>query len=586
MRFVPVAGPPATVILFETERPVVLGRSSQAEVQLSDQVVSRRHAQVQRRAGEWVLTDLDSRHGTFVNGVRLSPSEPTPIQNDDRVRIGPWTFRVRIGAAHDGSSLSIADDRASSLALVQRVGDRELAIRAEARLDLLVEAAARIAGATDEHQMASAALEALVSATGFPRGAVLRLSGGGEGVEVIAHRGATPGTQAVGESGVGLGVTIGSRAGEQPDLLSGPGSGSIGGAETGPAISGDMFSRSLLEAASAGNVVRIGESAGPQLGQSIMSLGIEQAICAPIMVDGQADAFIYLDARGRDAQARVQGDAPAFCSAVAKICSLSLGNLQRHKLQARQKQLEADLKAARRAQLLISPPASGVHGSAAWATLSRPGRFVAGDLMDVVPLPDGRLAVLLGDVSGKGMGTALLMVTAQTRLSGLLRSGAELGPAVTEVNRFIAEFSTRSQKELEEAAMFVSLACAVINPGRTEAALVDAGHGFCVVVEAGKGPSRIVCEGGLPLGVDGSCVFTPETIALTPGSRLVLFSDGVVEQPGQGEGAEQFGFERTLAALAGSVDAAGDVGVLLDHLRLHAGGEVFADDVSVLSVRV
>lgn len=569
MRLVPVAGPPASVIVFETERPVVLGRSSQAEIQLSDQVVSRRHAQVQRRAGEWVLTDLDSRHGTFVNGVRLAPSEPTPVQNDDRVRVGPWTFRVRIGSTPDGSSLSIMDDRESGLSRVQRVGDRELAIRAEARLDLLVEAAARIAGATDEQQMASAALEALVSATGFPRGAVLRFSGAE--VEVIAHRGATP---------AGMGATMMS-----PVTALGIDSGRGATLETGPAISGDMFSRSLLEAAAAGAVVRIGGDASPQLGQSIMSLGIEQAICAPIMVDGQADAFIYLDARGRDAQAKVQGDAPAFCSAVAKICALSLGNLQRHKLQARQKQLESDLKAARRAQLLISPAPTGTHGGAAWATLSRPGRFVAGDLMDVVPLADGRLAALLGDVSGKGVGTALLMVTAQTRLSGLLRSGAELGAAVTEVSRFIAEFSERSQKQLAEAAMFVSLVCAVVDPVKQEAMIVDAGHGYAAVVRPG-GAERVTCEGGLPLGVDGSYTFVPERLPLPSGSRLVLFSDGVVEQAGTGEGAEQFGFDRTLGVLGRSGDVGADVAALLEALRGHAGGETFGDDVSVLSVRV
>ncbi len=565
MRLVPVAGPPASVIVFETERPVILGRSSQADIQLSDQVVSRRHAQVQRRAGEWVITDLDSRHGSFVNGVRLVPSEPTPVQADDRIRIGPWTFRVRIGTTPEGSSLSIADDRASGYSRVQRVGDRELAIRAEAQLDLLVEAAARIAGATDELQMASAALEALVSATGFPRGAVLRFAE--ERVEVIAHRGAT----SSGPAGMTMGVTAG------PDPM-------VTGLDTGPAITGEMFSRSLLEAAAAGAVVRIGGGDSPQLGQSIMSLGIEQAICAPIMVDGQADAFIYLDARGRDSQARVQAEAAAFCSAVAKICALSLGNLQRHKLQARQKQLESDLKAARRAQLLISPPATGVHCGATWATLSRPGRFVAGDLMDVIPLPNQKLAVLLGDVSGKGVGTALLMVTAQTRLAGLLRAGTDLNAAVNDVNRFIADYSERSQKMLAEAMLFVSLIAAVIDPVKQEAMLIDAGHGYAASVKGGQA-ERINCEGGLPLGVDGKFTFAAERIPLPSGSRLVLFSDGVAEQPGTGEGAEQFGFERTLAALSRAPDPAGDVSQLLAALRGHAGGETFADDVSVLSIR-
>lgn len=559
LRLVPAAGPPAGAVVVQPGQPLVLGRSSQSDVQLPDQVVSRRHAQLTRRNDEWLITDLDSRHGTFVNGVRLTPGEPTPVQQDDRVRIGPWTFRVRTDELSPATSFSLGPDAGAGATRVQRIGDRELALSAEARLDALIEAAARIAAAEGEREIAAAALDAVLGVTGFPRGAILRTSATQDSVDVIAFRAESP----VAPAGIG----------GMPTLTAPP----TGVPATAPAP--EMFSRSLIAAAAQGSVVRL-EDAGA-LGHSIMSLDIQRALCAPIMVDGVADAYIYLDARGDEAARRVRNDAAAFCSAIAKICSLSLGNLHRHRLAARQKHLEADLRAARRAQLMICPEPTGAHGPLRWAARARPGRFVAGDLMDAVPLPDGRLAAILGDVSGKGAGTGLLMVTAQTRLAALLRSGAPLGEAVGEVNRFLARCADRTVRELQETGLFVSLACAIIS--HDSAQLIDAGHGYIAMWHRGLA-SRVRCEGGPPLGVIADADYAVESIPFTPGSRLVLFSDGVVEQPGKGENADQFGFDRTLAALTASARAEDDVDTLFHALTEHAGADAFADDVSILSV--
>src|SRR5262249_53662012 len=124
----------------------------------------------------------------------------------------------------------------------------------------------------------------------------------------------------------------------------------------GGKTSGNEFpavSRSLIQAASDGQVVRLEESNVPNYGQSVVQLGIQAAICAPVMIDGGAAAFLYLDARRYEARAGVgaaaaplagapiiEPDAPAFCQAVSRICALALANLNRLELARRQKQLE------------------------------------------------------------------------------------------------------------------------------------------------------------------------------------------------------------------------------------------------------
>jgi phosphoserine phosphatase RsbU/P len=571
----PIQGPVVPPIICPPEKPVVLGRSSQADVQLSDQVVSRQHCKIENRGETWLITDLDSRHGTYINGIRLNVNEQTPLHMGDRVRLGPWTFRAMSGDGGEGGFLAISDDRDTGSSKVQEVSPQELSIRAEARLDLLIEASAAISAARNEEELANATLGALVSATGFPRAALLRLGGdSGNQVQIIGYRG--PG------------------AANASTLINAPlpAAGTLGAmGQGGPAplsskATPDMFSRSLLLAAAAGQVVRLGDNASPMLGHSIMHLGIHSALCAPVIVDSAPDAFIYLDARGKDSLGSIQPDAAAFCSAVARICAMALGNIQRRKLEDRQRELERDLKAARRAQLLITPAPKGTHGLFTWAMHSQPGRYVAGDLVDFIPLDDGRLAVLLGDVSGKGVGTALLMASAQSHLSALLRAGHDPAASVSAANRFVASYSDRQITETTGGSMFISLWCGVFDPVRRLVDFVDAGHGYVMSRDPSGRVQRVESAGGPVMGVSADVEYRNESAPIPAGTRFIVFSDGVAEQGGVIDASVQFGWSRLHQCLAPAAHADGDVGSMLQALREHAGGNVFGDDVTIASIAV
>ena len=107
IRFEPIAGPPTEAIVMLSSKPWVIGRQSTADSVLNDNSVSRRHAFVTHKADTWLLSDLESRHGTFVNGIKLGPGESSPIHDGDLVRIGPWTFRV--GGPTHGTRVSASD---------------------------------------------------------------------------------------------------------------------------------------------------------------------------------------------------------------------------------------------------------------------------------------------------------------------------------------------------------------------------------------------------------------------------------------------------------------------------------------------
>lgn len=535
-------------------KPVLVGRSSICDVRLPDDsnTLSRRHAQLGRAGDQWLVTDLSSRHGTFLNGVRLPPEESHTLEHGDVLRVGPWSFLVRTSFDEGRPRTSVAtnDDVGEAELRVEKVPDRELSLRAQHRLDLLLECAASIAGATSELALAQAVLEAAVRGTAFPRAALARSVGAGERVEIIGVMDTTLGPEAP--------------------------------STTAPSFT---LSRSLLRAAQVEKgLVRLDSATAAErnMGQSVLSLGIHTAFCAPVLVGGEAAAFLYLDARR--AERPIEPDAAGFCQAIGRLAGLALANLKRVELEQRQRLLEADLNAARAAQRLIMPHTAGVFPAVStaadppgaqrhfkYAMQSVPGRLVAGDLFDVFPLASGKLGFFIGDVSGKGVGAALLMATAQAHLSALLRQTGDPAASLGALGALLAGRVLPGQ--------FVTILAGVIDPTIDSGALVlvDAGHGHAALCapsdESGHClAAPLVTTGGPPVGVDAEIRYRNETVRFVPGSRLVLYSDGLCEQVSPL--GEQFGVDRVMEILTNSARPADDVNRLFAALSAFAFPEL------------
>lgn len=533
MILVPIGDASLQPYTVSTAKPTLLGRQSHCDIQLPDQSVSREHCSIECRRGGWFVSDRTSRQGTLLNGAKLEPGRPTPLDHGDLIGIARWSFRVQLGSVAPMPMPGTTFRMAESEGRVQTVRSEELLSRAERQLSLVMNLAAGLHSATDEVAVAQVIVKALAEGTGYRRAAMVKPIGSSDAVTVL---------------------------------------GSIDGGRE--AAVGFPVSKSLIRAASGGEVATLTADSVLRHAVSIMTAGVRTAVCAPIIVAGNVVAFAYIDNADREAPTHTE-PAP-FIAAVAHLAGLAMAELSRRALDDRHRRLEGDLHAARHAQERLMPAPGGTIGGVRYAFRNIPGRLVAGDLADVIDLGGGRVAVFLGDVSGKGVGAAMLMAAAQTQLRAALRDEPDLAEAVSKVNR---EVVTRLA-----SGEFISLWVGVIDgPART-LCYVDAGHGYWLSrsgTEVCRGPQP-QC---MPLGISADEDYRSTTVPLAPGDRIVVFSDGVVEQHGADEG-EQFRIEGAVAALAGAADELADVGEILRALQEYAGSESLADDVTVLSVSV
>jgi serine phosphatase RsbU (regulator of sigma subunit) len=186
----------------------------------------------------------------------------------------------------------------------------------------------------------------------------------------------------------------------------------------------------------------------------------------------------------------------------------------------RDQRLDGELQAAAAIQAALLPDsASAPHGYRLdWAFL--PAREVGGDLLDLVELPGGGLAIMLADVSGKGLGAALLSGMARTAFRAALARGEDPGQCLSATGRLL-------YPDLVRTGAFLTAALVVLDPADGGVHYADAGHGHHMIL-GGDGSLRALTEGGMPLGLSADTEYRAGVEMLSPGERLVVFSDGLV----------------------------------------------------------
>jgi serine phosphatase RsbU (regulator of sigma subunit) len=163
---------------------------------------------------------------------------------------------------------------------------------------------------------------------------------------------------------------------------------------------------------------------------------------------------------------------------------------------------------------------------------------VGGDVYDYLTLPDGRLAVVLGDVTGHGVDAAADMAMAKYVFRALARDHAIPGELLAEVNEVVCSEIAPGR--------FITLVALVFDPARGEVACASAGHPAPRLVLP-DGTVEAIAARGLALGIDADQAYETVVGSLPPGAIVVVYTDGVVEARRDGE---QFGVERLDALLA------------------------------------
>jgi len=526
-----IAGPTAVDRQLNDGGRLSIGRSVGCDLCLADGSVSREHATISWADGAGTVMDLRSVGGTMVNGVRIVPGQPVAIGIGDLIAIGPWILCVRLSSEHP-SPVPTLDDTASRDLAIERIDRPAELAGAEQRLQLLIDCIAGFNSACDEQSLAAAAVHAALKGTSFRRAALLRGVSGGESesIEVLASLRRDPGS-----------------------------------------IDGFIFSRSLVREAMQGHTVALSSRRADVDERSIADIGIQTALCLPIHLAGAVTAVLYLDSRRGERAADPANT--SYCEAVARACGLALANLKRDELERRQRVMAQELAAAREAQRMLVASDIGVCGSIRFAAKMRPGLVVAGDLYDVIPLEDGRTGVVIGDVSGRGLGSGIVMAMTQAHLHSGVEMLGDPALALTKVNRFICDRL--------EGGRFVSIWIGLIAPDG-EVLYVDAGHGHARMIGAQGECKQLKSGGDIPLGIDPFRIYSPERCMLRAGERLVLYSDGILEQRSM-SGAE-FGIERLEAALRQSSNEADDAITVFAALEAFEEGAAPTDDATVVSI--
>lgn len=253
----------------------------------------------------------------------------------------------------------------------------------------------------------------------------------------------------------------------------------------------------------------------------------------------------------------------------------SFNELQ-HRTAADYAELEEELRIARHVQHQLLPDLHRIRAQFEIAAHSQPCREVGGDLFDVVDLPDGGMAVMVGDVSGKGLSAALLMSGAISLFRTELRRGGSPG-----------ELLTRMNKELFPALqgkMFITMGIGLWRPGEEAWRYASAGHLPPFLIGA-SGSKELADFGALPLGMDEEAVYETRRLAMGEGELLLFYTDGIIE--GAAENGEMFGFERFEAVLSCLADEKNGRELLADLVsRLsYSSSARYDDDKTLLLIR-
>ncbi len=219
-----------------------------------------------------------------------------------------------------------------------------------------------------------------------------------------------------------------------------------------------------------------------------------------------------------------------------------------------------EIEVARHLQRELLPEQAPKLPGWSFAHSYRTANDIGGDYYDFLPLPDGRLAVVVGDASGHGMAAGLLMAIANASLKTAVDLDPEPAAVLSLVNRALIRTGDRHS--------FMTMFFGLLDTSSGRLDFASAGHPFPYLRHA-DGRVEEVGKGTLPLGVRAKLSFTPARIALAPGELVVFYSDGIPEAISPQE--EAFGYERLRQAVASGGSAADIEKRVIADLTAHLG---------------
>jgi serine phosphatase RsbU (regulator of sigma subunit)/signal transduction protein with GAF and PtsI domain len=319
----------------------------------------------------------------------------------------------------------------------------------------------------------------------------------------------------------------------------------------------------------------------PQLSALETALGDSTPLLLPVMVRGDVAALMEMACSG--SFRRLTDRRIAILAGIADQVGVAIETDRFMQEAAEQERMKQELAVAKRIQMSFlpehCPDIPGWEIAAIW----RSAREVAGDFYDFIPQPPepgrepNRIGIAVADVADKGVPAALYAALSRTLLRTMAIAGRPPAAAVATANDLILA-DTRAE-------LFVTLFYLVLDPGSGEIAYVNAGHPPPVLVRAASGQVEELRTGGMAMGVLPDLEYEERTVRMEPGDTLVLYTDGVIEAPG--EGRTFFGRGRLAeAARAARHQTAAQMGESIEAAVAHfTAGALASDDLTLVVIR-
>jgi serine phosphatase RsbU (regulator of sigma subunit) len=533
-----------------TQTPFCIGRGAETgnHLQLSDRRISRNCAAIVSEANRFYLEDRGQRRGVFVNAEKIESRE---LQDGDIITFGledsyEVIFKNSAGAGEDSIP--------QLLTRIEHITSSEPLHASAAgglrKLNMLLEATTLLHSQLPLESVLGTMLDHAVSVTDADRGLLLEADAAGALKVHLARR-----------SG-GLRLPPESLTPSQTAIQ-------LALRQQSPVITEDLAQADMdLQAA-----------------QSIVAQRLRAVVVVPLygmlrantqesmasVKRGDFLGVLYLDSRRPAAFSKLDRQ---ILDALAADAASILDNARLVERERERQRMEQEINIARDIQQALLPrdfrefPHLAVNG------YNLPCLSVGGDYFDVFPLSSNRTAFLLADVSGKGLGAALVT----TMLKGAL-SGMTLGTAPARVINHVNNFLCSHAEVGRYATMFFGV---LDEDGHLE--FINAGHPSPFLIRRGVAEEAFT-EGSYPVGLVPEAEYTAACLKLEPGDTLVLFSDGVTEAMDREENL--FGVPRLKEILSGQTECPLDQiqKCVLDAVDNFTRGAHQADDLTLLIVR-
>lgn len=521
---------------------ITLGRSSTTELCFADDAgLSRQHMALERDGEDWYVQDLGSKNGTQVNNIPLKGK--LKLKSGDRITAGhlviifdDHTATPAAASAAAGAVVFFETPETESPSTSTVVTSLEGALsnqtivkessRGSAQVKALIHAGQELATNRPLADLFKKILDLSIEAVGAQRGVLMTLEG--ERLVVRANKG----------EGFRISSAVRDRVLKEKNSLL-----------VRDTQMDDAFRERL----------------------SIVEQKVRTLMAVPLQTKDQIIGLIYVDSPFFVREFTVED--LNLLTVMANTAAIRIEHARLVEVEQMERIMARDLDQAADIQRKFLPSAPPEVPGADIAGYNAPCRTVGGDYYDFFSYENGRVAMALGDVSGKGMPASLMMMQLQGSVQVLADEPEDLGVTMTRINKITCAKCPSNR--------FITFFFCVMDPGTGRVAYANAGHNPPFLVRA-NGEIIMLPGGGPPLGIVRSATFAEQRCEMNQGDVLVLYSDGVTEAQSPNE--EEFGEDRFEALLKANLDKSAEeiVNTVNEALTEWAEGGHAADDITMV----